>query len=55
MNTTNIIVDLFAALRQMHERARQRRELAGLNDYALQDIGLSRAQVIAELDTPFWR
>lgn len=55
MNTTNALSDLVAALRQMRERARQQRELTGLNDYALRDLGLSRAQVIAELDTPLWR
>jgi uncharacterized protein YjiS (DUF1127 family) len=46
---------LVAAVRQMNERARQRRELAELSEYALHDIGLSRAQVIAETSRPAWR
>jgi uncharacterized protein YjiS (DUF1127 family) len=36
------------------ERARQRRELALLNDYMLRDIGLSRADVLAEATKRFW-
>ncbi len=38
-----------------HERARQRRELQGLSDQMLRDIGLSRADVEAEASKPFWR
>ena len=36
------------------ERARQRRQLAGLNDYMLRDIGLTRAYVAGETGKPFW-
>jgi len=36
------------------ERNRSRRQLAGLSDYMLQDIGLSRADVERETDKPFW-
>lgn len=46
---------LLAALKEMSERARQRRELAELSEYALRDIGVSRAQVTAELSKPAWR
>jgi uncharacterized protein YjiS (DUF1127 family) len=38
-----------------HERARQRRELQGLSDQMLRDIGLGRADVEAEVSKPFWR
>jgi uncharacterized protein YjiS (DUF1127 family) len=38
-----------------HERARQRRELQRLNDRMLRDIGLTRADVMAESSKPFWR
>jgi uncharacterized protein YjiS (DUF1127 family) len=38
-----------------HERARQRRHLQDLSDHMLRDIGLSRADVLAETDKPFWR
>jgi uncharacterized protein YjiS (DUF1127 family) len=37
------------------ERARQRRRLLTLNDYMLRDIGLTRADVLAESSKPFWR
>jgi uncharacterized protein YjiS (DUF1127 family) len=37
------------------ERARQRRHLGSLNDYMLRDIGLTRADVLAEGSKPFWR
>ena len=38
-----------------HERARQRRHLGNLSDDMLRDLGLSRADVLAETDKPFWR
>lgn len=38
-----------------HERMRQRRALLALDDRMLQDIGLSRADVHAESNKPFWR
>jgi uncharacterized protein YjiS (DUF1127 family) len=37
------------------DRARQRRRLAELSDHMLRDIGLTRADVWAEVDKPFWR
>ena len=37
------------------EVARQRRDLASLDDQALHDIGLSRSDVAAETAKPFWR
>ncbi len=48
----------FAALRVVlvwHERTRQRRALASLDDHLLRDIGLSRAEVVREARKPFWR
>jgi uncharacterized protein YjiS (DUF1127 family) len=38
-----------------HERARQRRQLLSLNDHMLRDLGLTRADVMAESSKPFWR
>ena len=35
--------------------ARQRRDLASLDELALHDIGLSRADVEGEISKPFWR
>jgi uncharacterized protein YjiS (DUF1127 family) len=37
------------------ERVRQRRQLRQLGDHMLRDIGLSRADVEAEVSKPFWR
>jgi uncharacterized protein YjiS (DUF1127 family) len=37
------------------ERARQRRHLQLLSDHMLRDIGLTRADVLAEASKPFWR
>jgi uncharacterized protein YjiS (DUF1127 family) len=36
------------------ERARERRQLAMLNDRMLRDIGVSRADVERESNKPFW-
>jgi uncharacterized protein YjiS (DUF1127 family) len=38
-----------------HERSRQRRHLARLSDHMLRDIGLTRGDVWAECEKPFWR
>ena len=37
------------------ERSRQRRQLATFDDHMLRDIGVSRADVMAETAKPFWR
>lgn len=37
------------------ERSTQRRHLAELNDHMLRDIGLTRADAMAETTKPFWR
>ncbi len=37
------------------DRMRQRRHLAELDDRLLRDIGISRADVEAEISRPFWR
>ena len=38
-----------------HERARQRRQLAELDDFMLRDIGVGRADAVGEALKPFWR
>jgi uncharacterized protein YjiS (DUF1127 family) len=38
-----------------HARARQRRQLLSLSDHMLRDLGLTRADVMAEASKPFWR
>ncbi|KZZ60954.1 hypothetical protein A3762_14870 [Oleiphilus sp. HI0125] len=37
------------------QRAQQRRQLAQLDQRALSDIGLSRADVLNEANKPFWK
>jgi len=37
------------------ERMRERRQLAGLSDSMLKDIGVSRADVEHVVEKPFWR
>ncbi len=44
-----------AVLLTWHERARQRRQLRGLSDRMLSDIGITRAEAEAEAEKPFWR
>lgn len=41
-------------LRRWQELARQRRQLAMLNEAALKDLGLTRADVMQESERPFW-
>ncbi|TDQ86396.1 uncharacterized protein YjiS (DUF1127 family) [Dongia mobilis] len=50
-----ILARIFARLLAMRERARQRRQLAGLSDALLKDIGISRADAEREATQPFWR
>jgi uncharacterized protein YjiS (DUF1127 family) len=49
------LLDAADRLLTWHERARQRRHLRTLNDHMLRDIGLTRADVLAETSKPFWR
>lgn len=50
-----ILVKASTWLLRMGETWRQRRQLGGLSDWQLRDIGLSRADVEAEVAQPFWR
>jgi uncharacterized protein YjiS (DUF1127 family) len=45
----------FATLREWRRRAQQRREIAGLSDLMLQDIGITRADAEYLANKPFWR
>jgi len=49
--TTRVIDTLLT----WQERSRQRRDLARLPDHLLKDIGLSAADVAAEVSKPAWR
>lgn len=46
---------LYDTLRGWQRRYEGRRRLAELDDRLLRDVGLTRAQVIAEAAKPFWR
>lgn len=48
-------LDLLVAVETWLDRHAQRHDLAQLDDHALQDIGLSRADVDREVAKPFWR
>jgi len=44
-----------AILRTWRERERTRAALRWMSDVELRDLGLSRSQIIQELNKPFWR
>ena len=46
---------LVATVREWRRRARERGELAALDDRMLRDIGLSRADAEFLINKPFWR
>ncbi len=46
---------LIDALLAWQDRARERRALATMDEHALQDVGLTRGDVIVEASKPFWR
>jgi uncharacterized protein YjiS (DUF1127 family) len=45
---------ILTVLSVWNERARERRQLATLDDRLLSDIGISRCDVVREYDKPFW-
>ncbi len=49
------VAGIVQTLENWAERARQRRELARLDDHMLKDIGLSRSTMHTEVAKPFWR
>ena len=44
-----------AVLREWRRRSRDRAQLASLDDRMLRDIGVSRGDVLQEINKPFWR
>jgi uncharacterized protein YjiS (DUF1127 family) len=46
---------LLALIGEWAHRIESRRELAGLSDQALRDIGITRVDAINEASKPFWR
>jgi uncharacterized protein YjiS (DUF1127 family) len=53
--TAGILARSFSILLIWVERARQRRDLRELEQYRLDDIGVTREQANAEAGKPFWR
>jgi uncharacterized protein YjiS (DUF1127 family) len=53
--TPGHIARLLALVGEWFRRMESRRELAGLCDRALRDIGLTRVDAMREADKPFWR
>jgi uncharacterized protein YjiS (DUF1127 family) len=51
----HILLAVSVTLHRWQSRAVQRRALAGMSDYHLKDIGLSRADVEGEAAKHFWR
>lgn len=49
------LVALVEIVLAWQERARQRRQLALMDDRLLRDIGISRAEIAREAGKPFWR
>ncbi len=45
---------VWKALRRAQQRYRSRRQLLGLDDHSLKDIGISRADAYFESSKPFW-
>jgi uncharacterized protein YjiS (DUF1127 family) len=50
-----MVLRTLGALLLWQERARQRANLAALDDHLLKDMGLSRAAAAFEASKPFWR
>jgi uncharacterized protein YjiS (DUF1127 family) len=44
-----------AILREWRQRSRDRAQLAVLDERMLRDIGISRGDVLGEINKPFWR
>jgi uncharacterized protein YjiS (DUF1127 family) len=49
------LVALFNRVSEWSERRRARKHLYQMPDYILADIGVSRAEVDAEYEKPFWK
>ncbi|MDR3517119.1 MAG: DUF1127 domain-containing protein [Azospirillaceae bacterium] len=46
---------LVGTIHTWRERIEQRRQLAELDERMLRDIGVSAADVVGEVDKPFWK
>jgi uncharacterized protein YjiS (DUF1127 family) len=53
--TAGRFAGLLGLIGEWLRRSESRRELAGLCDHALRDIGITRVDALREADKPFWR
>jgi uncharacterized protein YjiS (DUF1127 family) len=51
----HVLMRALDTLQTWSERIRQRRELMRFDDHLLRDIGITRADAIAEASKPFWQ
>ncbi|MGH8484126.1 MAG: DUF1127 domain-containing protein [Pseudomonas sp.] len=51
---SHLILDAARQLARWRQLHHQRMELARLSDAALHDIGMSRVDVLQEVERPFW-
>lgn len=51
----NAITRAVTTLLDWQQRARQRRELSGLDPFFLKDMGIDQASAFREASKPFWR
>jgi uncharacterized protein YjiS (DUF1127 family) len=49
------LLSISAVVQQWIERHHQRKQLAQLDIHLLNDIGVSKSQVVGEIDKPFWQ
>lgn len=54
-NAREILIRFFDALGDWQDRARERRQLMGMSERGLHDLGLARTAIDAEANRPFWR
>jgi uncharacterized protein YjiS (DUF1127 family) len=52
---TQIYRRAVAVLREWRRRSRDRSALAAFDDRMLRDIGITRGELLAEINKPFWR
>ncbi|MDD0975441.1 DUF1127 domain-containing protein [Pseudomonas fontis] len=54
LSVHHVLADLVNTFARWRQLRLQRRELASMSDAALKDIGLSRADILMEIERPFW-